>query len=161
MSGKRARHDKGMSPVLSRRILLVFWNRGIHLVPRLCVRGENVVLRVEPTRIVQTTGIDPNDFGWALAIFAAGQPRATLGAKTALVTADGGTRREMIAALTACHFECSGRHDHDGGVTRAGRALAIATVTIEHRHRFRSAFVADGPACASARKGEVHKIVSG
>ena len=84
MNGKRARHDKGMSPVLSRWILLVFWNRGIHLIPRLCVRGENVALRVEPTRIVQTTGIDPNDFGWALAIFAAGQPRATLGAKPRL-----------------------------------------------------------------------------
>ena len=161
MNGKRARHDKGMSPVLSRWILLVFWNRGIHLIPRLCVRGENVALRVEPTRIVQTTGIDPNDFGWALAIFAAGQPRATLGAKTALVTADGGTGREVIAALAARHFECSGRHDHDAGVTRAGRPLAVATVTIEHRHRFRSAFVADSAARASARKGEVHKIVSG
>ena len=136
MNGNGADSDKGLSPALSRRILLVFWNRGIHLIPRLCVRGEDVVLRPEPTRIVQTTGIDPDDFGCALAIFAAGQPRATLGAKTALVTADGGTRREMIAALTARHFECSGRHDHDAGVTRAGRALAIATVTIEHRHRF-------------------------
>src|SRR5262245_39432747 len=133
MNGKRARHDKGMSPVLSRWLLLVFWNRGIHLAQRLGVRGQAVVLRVDQPPTGQTTGIDPSEFGCALAILAAGEPRATLGAKTALVTADGGTRREMIAALTACHFECSRRHEHDGGVTRAGHALAIATVTIEHR----------------------------
>jgi hypothetical protein len=34
-------------------------------------------------------------------------------------------------------------------------------VTIEHRHRFRSAFVADRAARASARKGDFHKIVTG
>jgi hypothetical protein len=39
-----------------RWILLKFWNCGIHFVPRLRVRNENVHLRLEPTWIIQGAG---------------------------------------------------------------------------------------------------------
>jgi len=93
------------SPALHWRIGLVFWNRRIHLVPRLRVRREDIHLGLKPAGIIQAAGIDSDHPACALRIFSAGQTRAALGTETALVLATRGALCEMITRRTACESE--------------------------------------------------------
>src|SRR5262249_41287370 len=90
------------SPVLSRRIVLVFWNRGIHLVPRLRVGGEAVHLRMKPARIIQAAG-DKSDNRARHGRFrlCPSQTRPAICAKATLVFATLEALCEMILQLAS------------------------------------------------------------
>ena len=61
--------------------------------------------RTKPTRVIQATGIDPDDSRCALRISAARKSRTALGAKPTLVVTEFGARREMVARRAAREFE--------------------------------------------------------
>src|SRR4030095_784573 len=137
-------------------ILFVFRNCRVELVPRLRVRSEDLELRTEPTRVIQTTGIDSDNSRCALALFPARQARAALGAKTTLVMTKFGARREMIAWRATRELERIRRHNHDIVAGAAARSLAIAAVAAKHGHWFGSALISDRAARAAAGERKLH-----
>ena len=58
---ERRRLDPGSHCSKSRCIFVVFWNRRVHSIPWLRIRSKNVELRTKPARVIQATGVDPDD----------------------------------------------------------------------------------------------------
>src|SRR5438046_8665989 len=94
------------------RVLLEFRNRGIHLVPRLSVRNENIHLRMKPTRIVEAASQDSHKLRFLSFKFASRNSGPAFGTKTAFVLPPPDARREMVAQLSACYSKCRSRQQH-------------------------------------------------
>jgi hypothetical protein len=88
-----------------RRIMPELRKRRIHLIPRLCVRSEDVHLRTKPTGVIQAARIDSDDSGCAFGILSARQTRAAVSAKTTLVLTDGRALRKMVVWRATRKFE--------------------------------------------------------
>src|SRR5262249_1531616 len=126
-------------------------HRGIHLIPRLRVRNENVHLRLKPTRIIQCAG--QNSDGLRLLFkFAAGNERSAFRTKTALVFSSADAGRKMVAQLSARQSKRFCGHHHCGSKSAASQSLAIATVTFEHHGRLSGAFITNCAAGAATGK---------
>ena len=133
------------------RILFEPWQRGIDLVPGVRVRGPDIHLQIEPTRIIQACRSDRDDMrdcvGLALNRRAAFRAEAPMGLATHF------TGRGMEAQCALPELESCGRHDDERRKRPPAGSLAIPAVTVQHHHRFGSAFVANLAASASAGEG--------
>ena len=80
-----------------RRVSFELWQRWVHMVPRLRVRGEDVVARTKPTRVVQTSGVDSDNWRCAFGIFSSRYSRTALRAKATFMLKSSCAWCEMVA----------------------------------------------------------------
>jgi hypothetical protein len=145
-----------------RRILLEFRNRGIHLVPWLRIRNEEIHLRLEPARIIERASQDSHKLRFCSFKFASRNTRSAFGTKTAFMFSSPDTGREMVTQSSACQSKRLSRHQHPGSESAASHLLTIATMALKHHDRLRNAFVANCAArtAASERYFHVHSSSS-
>src|SRR6478736_1457859 len=113
-------------------ILIELGNAGVHLIPRLRIGNKEIHLRPEPIRIIKAASGDADRATRALLKFTAGDARATLGAKAALVSATGEAWRDVIFQLALGQAKGRRRHQHAGQERPTRHLLAITAVALEH-----------------------------
>jgi hypothetical protein len=141
-----------------RRILLEFRNRGIHLVPWLRIRNEEIHLRLEPARIIERASQDSHKLRFCSFKFASRNTRSAFGTKTAFMFSSPDTGREMVTQLSACQSKRPSRHQHPGSESAASHLLTIATMALKHHDRLRSAFVPNGTARTAPTERYFHSF---
>lgn len=139
-----------------RRILLEFRNRGIHLVPWLRIRNEEIHLRLEPARIIERASQDSHKRRFCSFKFASRNTRSAFRTKTAFMFSSPDTGREMVTQSSACQSKRPSRHQHPGSESAASHLLTIATMALKHHDRLRNAFVANRTAGATAGERYFH-----
>src|SRR4030095_1291885 len=95
-------------------VLFKLRNCGIHFVPRLGVRNENVHLRLKPTRVIQRASENSDERRIASFKLASRKSRPAFGTKAAFVFSTPDTRREMVTQLPAGESKCLPRYQHAG-----------------------------------------------
>jgi hypothetical protein len=131
-----------------RRILFKLWQRGIHLVPRVCVRYPRIHFGINPARVIEARSSNPDNLrlrvGHDLNRRTAVRAKAPPG-HTAPLAGRG------IEAQGALHkLESLRRHDDVRRKRTPTGSLAISTMTVKHHHRFGCGFIANRAASASA-----------
>ncbi len=143
-----------------RRVLLKFRDRGIHLVPRLRIRNENIHLRLKPTRIVQRASQDSDKRRISSLKFASRNTRPAFGTKTTFMFSAPDTGCEMVTQLSVRQSKCRFRQQQPGNESAASHVLTIATMAFEHHDRLGSAFVSNRAAGAASSERYFHVILS-
>ena len=142
-----------------RRVSFELWQRWVHMVPRLRVRGEDVVARTKPTRVVQTSGVDSDNWRCAFGIFSSRYSRTTLSAKATFMLKPSRAWCEMVAQLTFRQPKRRCRHKQARDESAARHSLAIAAMAFEHHNGFSGTFVANRSANATACKWHDHNLM--
>src|SRR5438094_9027880 len=141
-----------------RRILIELRNCGIHLVPRLGVRNEDVHLWLKPARIIETASQDSHKGRFYSFKFASCNPGPAFRTETASMFASSDAGREMVTQLSAWESKRFSRQQQPGSESAASPLLAIAAMALKHHDRFRGAFVTNRAARAAAGKRYFHSF---
>src|SRR5256714_11551243 len=86
-----------------RWILLELRNRRIHLVPRLCVRNENIHLRVEHSGVVQAARQQTDKGRISFCKLSSSDTGSTFRTKTAFMFSTPDTWCEVVAQFSLCY----------------------------------------------------------
>ena len=140
-----------------RRILIELRNCGIHLVPRLGVRNEDVHLWLKPTRIIEAASQDSHKGRFYSFKFASRNSGSAFRTKTAFMFASPDAGREMVTQLSADQSKRLSRQQQPGSESAAGPLLAIATMTLKHHDRLSVAFVPNRATRAATGKRNLHR----
>src|SRR4029450_3550943 len=141
------------------RVLFEFRNCGIHFVPRLSGRNENIHLRLKPTPIPQGASQDSHKRRIPGFEFGTGHSRSAVGTKTAFVFASPDAGCEMVTQLSARQSEGLCRYQYCRSESAASHSLAISTMTFEHHDWIGRACVANRAAGTTTGKGYFHVLV--
>src|SRR2546423_10800646 len=100
-----------------RRILLELRNRRIHLVPRLCVRNENIHLRFEHSGVVQAARQHTDKGRLSFFKLSSGHAGSTFRTKTAFMFSASDTWCEGVTQLSLRYSKRLSRKQDCGGVS--------------------------------------------